>query len=130
MIHRSIVGSPERVVAYFFGTHQGAFPAWLAPTQVVVLPVTDDQLPAARILLDQLLEADLRAELAAPDRGTLGARIRTHRRARYLAVIGAHEAADGQVSLRLRDRTQLKPLPTECAVDRIRTSINAHSHEL
>lgn len=130
MIHRSIVGSLERVVAHLIDTHQGAFPAWLAPTQVVVLPVTDHQLPAARVLVGQLLEADLRAELAGPDRGTLGARVRTHHRAPYLAVIGAREAADGQVSLRLRDGSPLDPMPARRAVDQIRASIDARSHLL
>lgn len=130
MIHRSVVGSIERVVAHLIDTHQGAFPAWLAPVQVVVLPVADDQLPAAQALLDQLLDADLRAELAAPDRGTLGARIRQHHRAPYLAVIGAREASDGRVSLRLRAGEQPGPLPAAEVVQHIEAVVRSRSHDL
>lgn len=130
MIHRSVVGSIERAVAHLIDTHQGAFPAWLAPVQVVVLPVADDQLPAARELLDRLLDADLRAELAAPDRGTLGARIRHHHRAPYLAVVGAREAADGQVSLRLRAGEQPGPLPVAEGVRRVEAVVRSRSHDL
>lgn len=130
MIHRSIVGSLERVVAHLIDTHQGAFPAWLAPTQVVVLPVTDDHLPAAHALLGQLLDLDLRAELAAPDRGTLGARIRAHHRAPYLAVIGDREINDNMVSLRLRGGAQLDPLPNRQALERINGAIRTRSHQL
>lgn len=130
MIHRSIVGSLERVVAHLIDTHQGAFPAWLAPTQVVVLPVTDDHLPAAHALLGQLLDLDLRAELAAPDRGTLGARIRVHHRAPYLAVIGDREINDNMMSLRLRGGAQLDPLPNRQALERINGAIRTRSHQL
>ncbi|MFC4944718.1 threonine--tRNA ligase [Pseudonocardia sp. GCM10023141] len=119
MIHRSIVGSMERLVAHLIDIHQGAFPAWLAPVQVVVMPIGDDQLPAAGALLDRLLDADLRAEIAGPDRGSLGARIRSHRRVPYLAVIGGREAADGLVSLRSRGSGEHEPLPVAVAVDRV-----------
>lgn len=130
MIHRSVVGSIERAVAHLIDTHQGAFPAWLAPVQVAVLPVADDQGPAAQAVLEELLDADLRAELAAPDRGTLGARIRQHHRAPYAAVIGAREAAAGMVSLRLRDGTQLDPMPAAEALHRVQEVVRRRAHEL
>ncbi len=95
-----------------------------------MLPVTDEQLPVAQTLLEQMLDADLRAELAAPDRGTLSARKRNHHRVPYLAVIGAREASDKLVSLRLRDRTQLDPLAAPQAIERVTTTISTRSHEL
>lgn len=112
MVHRSIIGSVERAVAHLIERYGGAFPAWLAPTQLVVLPVSDAELPQAEGLVRRAVEQSLRAKLAAPERGTLGARIRTHRLAPYLAVIGRREAATDQVTLRLRDGHQLPAQPT------------------
>ncbi|PYC78576.1 threonine--tRNA ligase [Streptomyces tateyamensis] len=113
MVHRSIIGSVERAVAQLIEQHGGAFPAWLAPVQLAVLPVSEEQLPAARALLARARELDLRAELADPREGSLGARIREHRLVPYQAVLGAKEAADGAAALRLRDGRRLEPLPVE-----------------
>lgn len=95
MIHRSIVGSLERLVAHLTEVHAGGFPAWLAPVQLVVLPVTDGQVPLAVGLVRRCIEAGLRAEVSEPDRGSLGARIRSHRLVPYQVVIGPREANSG-----------------------------------
>ncbi|MBO4206911.1 threonine--tRNA ligase [Micromonospora echinofusca] len=102
MVHRSLVGSMERLFAYLIEAHGGAFPAWYAPTQVVVLPVDAAQQPAAAAFTSDCVAAGLRAEQHAD--GTLGARIRraAERKVPYVAVVGAREAAAGQVSLRRR----------------------------
>src|SRR5262249_53691497 len=52
MVHRSIVGSVERAVAHLIEVHAGAFPPWLAPTQLVILPVSGTELPRASALLE------------------------------------------------------------------------------
>ncbi|GAA3447095.1 threonine--tRNA ligase [Planomonospora venezuelensis] len=109
MVHRSMVGSLERLAAHLVEVYGGAFPAWLAPVQVVVLPVSEAELPAAGDLLRSCEEAGLRAEPSGPERGTLGARIRGNRLVPYQAVIGPREAAAGQVSLRLRDGSRHAP---------------------
>ena len=119
MIHRSIVGSLERLVAHLTEVHAGAFPAWMAPVQVVVLPVACQQLPAAASLLRRLIDAGLRAEISGPDRGTLGARIRSHRLVPYQAIVGARETANNTVSLRLRTGLALDPIPARAAADHI-----------
>jgi len=95
------VGSMERLFGHLIEVHNGAFPAWYAPVQVAVLPVGDDQVEAARVFADRCVDAGLRAEMDVE--GSLGARIRAHRRVPYVAVIGAAEAAAGTVSVRLRD---------------------------
>ena len=105
MVHRSIIGSLERMLAHLIDTHGGAFPPWLAPVQLAVLPVSDDQLAAAEDLAAAAIEQGLRAELAAD--GSLGARIRAHRQVPYQAIIGSAEAYSGSVSLRLRDGRKL-----------------------
>ncbi|MDA3630874.1 threonine--tRNA ligase [Saccharopolyspora sp. WRP15-2] len=117
MVHRSIIGSAERAVAHLIELHGGAFPAWLAPTQLVVLPISDAELPQAERLAQQCLELGLRAEVSA--HGSLGARIRDARLVPYQAIIGAKEAAEDQVSLRLRDGQRLDPQPAAEALSQI-----------
>ncbi|MFH8614859.1 threonine--tRNA ligase [Streptomyces sp. NPDC017979] len=119
MIHRSIVGSLERAVAHLVEAHGGAFPVWLAPVQVVALPVTDAEGQVAARLVERCREAGLRAESVGPDRGTLGARIRAARLVPYQAVVGPREAAGDLVALRLRDGRQVAALPAGEAVGRI-----------
>lgn len=126
MVHRSIIGSVERVVAHLIELHGGAFPAWLAPTQLVLLPVSDAEVPQAERLLERCLDQGLRAEAAGPDLGSLGARIRAARLVPYQAVIGAREAADDLVALRLRDGRRLDALPAGEALARIGSLLRAH----
>lgn len=130
MVHRSIVGSVERAVAHLVEHHRGAFPAWLAPVQLVVLPVSKDELPDARALVRRAVELGLRAEVAAADRGTLGARVREHRLVPYQAVLGRREAAAGQLALRLRDGRRLGPWPAGELLDRVAGHVAAHRPEL
>ncbi|MFI7124479.1 threonine--tRNA ligase [Nonomuraea sp. NPDC050153] len=113
MVHRSVVGGLERLVAHLIEVHGGAFPAWMAPVQAVVLPLSDAELPAAEALLRRCLAAGLRAELAPADRGSLGARIRAHRLVPYQLVVGPREAASGRASVRLRDGSQAGEVPVE-----------------
>ncbi|WP_329578028.1 threonine--tRNA ligase [Streptomyces sp. NBC_01361] len=130
MVHRSIIGSVERVVAHLIEQQGGAFPAWLAPTQMAILPISDAELPHADALARRCAELGLRAEVAGPDRGTLGARVREARLVPYQAVIGAREAADGRVALRLRDGRRPAPLPAEEALARIGAVVDAYGHDL
>ncbi|WP_302893389.1 threonine--tRNA ligase [Actinomadura luzonensis] len=113
MVHRSVVGGLERLLAHLVEVHGGAFPAWLAPVQAVVLPLSDAERPAAEALLRRCLAAGLRAELAPADRGSLGARIRAHRLVPYQLVVGPREAASGGASVRLRDGGQAGEVPVE-----------------
>ena len=130
MVHRSVIGSVERAVSQLIEVHGGAFPAWLAPVQLAVLPVTEAELPQAEALAGQAAGRGLRAELAAPEQGSLGARIRAARRVPYLAVIGAREAAAGRVALRLRDGRQPGELPAAEALSRIGALTAEHSPAL
>ncbi len=101
VIHRAIFGSFERFIAILIEHFAGLFPLWLAPEQVRVLPITDEQVPSARELTDRLREAGLRAEL--DDRSeTLGYKIRDGEtdKVPYLAVVGRREAEAGTVAVR------------------------------
>ncbi|MEV7093775.1 threonine--tRNA ligase [Amycolatopsis sp. NPDC051045] len=115
MVHRSIIGSVERAVAQLIEVHGGAFPAWLAPVQLRLLPVSAAELPCAREILDRC--DDLRAEIASD--GSLGARIRDGRLVPYQAVLGPQEVAAGQLSVRLRDGSRLDAAPADAVLARI-----------
>ncbi|WP_342394581.1 threonine--tRNA ligase [Prescottella agglutinans] len=130
MIHRSIIGSLERVVAHLVEAHAGAFPAWLAPTQLVALPVTDAEAADAARLVDRCTDLGLRAHAVGRGDGTLGARIRNARRVPYQAVIGPEEAANGHVALRLRDGRRIDSRPVDDALRDIVELIGARSTEL
>ncbi|GGZ63227.1 MULTISPECIES: threonine--tRNA ligase [Streptomyces rochei group] len=130
MVHRSIIGSVERAVAQLIEEHGGAFPAWLAPTQLVILPISDTELPNAEDLARRCASLGLRARIAGPDRGSLGGRVREARLVPYQAVIGAKEAAGDHVALRLRDGRRLDPMPVGDALTRISALVEAHSTDL
>jgi threonyl-tRNA synthetase len=116
MVHRSVLGSLERAVAHLLERHGGAFPDWLAPEQLVVLPVTGAHGPAAAEVARRAAGLGLRARVAGAESGTLGRRIRSARLVPYQAVIGDSEAAAGQVAVRLRDGRQLPVMPAGAAL--------------
>ncbi|WP_086845074.1 threonine--tRNA ligase [Amycolatopsis kentuckyensis] len=115
LVHRSIIGSIERAVAQLIEVHGGAFPAWLAPVQLRLLPVSAAEVPYAREVLERC--GEVRAEIAAE--GSLGARIRDGRLVPFQAVIGPREVAAGQLSVRLRDGSRFDAAPAEEVLARI-----------
>jgi threonyl-tRNA synthetase len=130
MVHRSLVGSMERLFAYLIEAHRGAFPVWYSPVQLVAVPVADDEVAAADDVVRNAVAAGLRAEVDG--QGSVGARVRNAslRKVPYVAVIGAREAADGYVSLRLRDGRQLDPMPSADAIALIARISASRSHDL
>jgi threonyl-tRNA synthetase len=123
MIHRSMVGSLERLFAHLIEVHGGAFPAWYAPVQLEILPVAAAQHDAAYDRHRAAIAAGLRAEVAGD--GSLGARIRQAalRKVPYVAVIGPREQASGLVGMRLRDGGELAPMPWADALALIRKEV-------
>ena len=108
MIHRAIFGSLERFFGIMTENYAGDFPFWLAPEQIRLLPVTDEVLPFARQVLDQLRNAGVRAGLDQSSE-RLGKLIRNGEQLKIpvLAVIGAREAETGALSLRSRRQGDL-----------------------
>jgi threonyl-tRNA synthetase len=103
VIHRAVSGSFERFIGILIEHFAGAFPVWLAPEQVRVLPISDDVRDAARAIADKLKHAGIRATL--DDRAdTLNYRIRDGEvtKVPYMAVIGKREAESGTLALRVR----------------------------
>jgi threonyl-tRNA synthetase len=130
MVHRSVIGSMERAVAHLIEEHGGAFPAWLAPVQLVVLPVGEAQEERAHDLVRQAVERGLRAEVAGPGQGTLGARIRASRLVPYQAVIGEREAEGGLVAVRLRDGRRIGAVSGAELLRRIAERVEGRGTEL
>jgi threonyl-tRNA synthetase len=128
MIHRSVIGTAERMVAHLLELYGGAFPPWLAPVQLVALPVTDDQAPSAEQLVRQAVDLGLRAQVASE--GSLASRIRDHRLVPYQLVIGKAEAGAREASIRLRDGRKLPPMQVTEALARIGRQVHRCSPEL
>jgi threonyl-tRNA synthetase len=102
MLHRVLVGSMERFVGGLIEHYAGAFPTWLAPEQVRVLPVSEQWTGSAEALAEALGDAGVRAHVEA--RETLGYRIREAETLKipFMGVVGEREAADGTVAVRRR----------------------------
>jgi threonyl-tRNA synthetase len=127
VIHRAIFGSFERFIAILVEHFAGAFPVWLSPVQVLVLPISDEQNESARSLVQQLGASGIRAEL--DDRSeTLNYKIREAetRKVPYMAVIGGREAAAGTAAVRVRGAGRKQEiLPRDELVRKIAAQIEA-----
>ncbi|OKJ71363.1 threonyl-tRNA synthetase [Streptomyces sp. TSRI0107] len=130
MVHRSVIGSVERAVAHLMEQHGGAFPAWLAPVQLVVLPVAEAQEAAAGEIVERAVRLGLRAELRGPGQGSLGARIRAARLVPYQAVVGEREAGGGLAAVRLRDGRRPGVLPADALLGRVAERVAARGTAL
>ena len=114
MLHRAIIGSPERFLMILIENYAGAFPVWLSPVQAVVIPISEKFNKYATKVFDELASAGVRAELADKD-ATMQAKIRNAQlqKVPYMLIVGAKEEKAGSVSVRLRDGNDLgaKKLP-------------------
>ncbi len=103
MIHRVVLGSIERFIGVITEHFAGAFPLWLAPRQVIVLPIADRHLDAANAVKDKLDKIGVRVEVDSRSE-KLGYKLREAQLQKipYMLVVGDKEAADGTVSVRRR----------------------------
>jgi threonyl-tRNA synthetase len=117
MIHRALFGSIERFFGILTEHYAGAFPAWLAPVQVVAIPVTDDQHDYVADVAAQLRINGVRVEVDNGD-DRMQKKIRTHTMAKvpFMLLVGARDAEAGAVSFRFRDGTQRNGVPVADAV--------------
>jgi threonyl-tRNA synthetase len=117
MIHRALFGSIERFFGVLTEHYAGAFPAWLAPVQVVAIPVTDEQVGYVEDVAAQLRRRGVRVEVDAGD-DRMQKKIRTHtlQKVPFLMLVGARDVEAGAVSFRFRDGTQLNGMPVADAV--------------
>lgn len=105
MVHRALWGSIERFFGVLIEHYSGAFPIWLSPVQVIVLPITDRQNEYARQVFEQLKEAGIRAEIdSRSEKVNLKIREAQLQRTPYMLIVGQREAESGKVAVRHRKR--------------------------
>jgi threonyl-tRNA synthetase len=120
MIHRALFGSIERFFGILTEHYAGAFPAWLAPVQVVGIPVSGDQVEYVEDVAARLRASGIRVDVDAGD-DRMQKKIRTHtlQKVPFLLLAGARDAEAGAVSFRFRDGGQLNQVPVADAVDAV-----------
>jgi threonyl-tRNA synthetase len=112
MIHRGVISTMERMLSYLIELYAGAFPVWLAPVQVAIVPIADRHFEFAQKLGEDLLNKDYRVEMDRTS-GRMQAKIRDAARQKipYILVIGDKEMAANAVAVRLRTGEDLGPRP-------------------
>lgn len=125
VVHRSSIGAIERIMAFLIEKYAGAFPLWLAPVQVAVLPVSERQAGYAKKLHEQLLAASIRSGLDASNE-SLGKRIRAAKQMKvpYTLVVGDAEVQNETGTLEGRD-AQKESLPISEIILRLRAQIES-----
>lgn len=111
MIHRALLGSLERFIGILIEHYAGAFPPWLAPVQVVILPITEKEIGPAKKIADQLSQANLRYELSSSNQ-TLSYRLRQAelQKIPYLLIVGQREVKENKMVLRRRGNKEQRTL--------------------
>jgi threonyl-tRNA synthetase len=131
MLHRAMFGSLERFFAILLEHHAGRLPAWLSPTQAVILSITDRQDEYVRRITESLknqgfrVESDLRNE-------KVGFKIREHtlKRVPYLLVAGDKEVAANLLSVRTRSGKDLGTMVPETFAERLRVELDSRGREI
>ena len=129
MIHRALFGSIERFFGVLTEHYAGAFPAWLAPVQVVGVPVAEEFSAYLGGFIDQLHAEGVRAELDDSD-DRMQKKIRTHTKAKvpFVLIAGEEDRSAGAVSFRFRDGSQHNGVPLEDAKALILEQIRSKAH--
>ncbi|MDG6881119.1 Threonine--tRNA ligase [Phocoenobacter uteri] len=131
MIHRAILGSLERFIGIITEEYAGFFPAWLAPTQAVVLNITDSQADYVHSVVKQLSDAGLRVKSDLRNE-KIGFKIREHtlRRVPYMLVCGDKEIAEGKVAVRTRKGKDLGSIKVEEFIQMLKTQVRSRELKL
>ncbi len=131
MIHRALFGSVERFFGVLLEHYAGAFPVWLAPVQVVAVPVADEYSDYLADVVARMKGAGIRVELDASD-DRMQKKIRTHTVAKvpYIVIAGEEDRANNAVSFRFRDGEQVNGVPIDDAIARITDIIATRSTDL
>jgi threonyl-tRNA synthetase len=136
MLHRAVLGSVERFLSVLIEHYAGAFPTWLAPLQAVVIPIADRHNEYAHKVVSMLREVQLknalnggiRAEID-DSRESMQKKIRNAQlqKVPYMLVVGDREAEAGQAAVRLRSGADLKALPIEDIIARIKGEVESRT---
>ncbi len=125
MIHRALFGSIERFFAVLLEHYAGAFPPWLAPVQVVGIPIADEHVPYLEGVAEKLRAAGIRVEVdASSERMQKKIRNAQKQKVPYMLIAGDEDAAAGAVSFRFRDGTQDNGVVVDEAIARVVDAVN------
>ncbi len=126
MIHRTVLGSMERFMGVLVEHYAGAFPVWLAPVQVSIIPIADRHADYARQLKERMLDKALRVQVD-DRREKLNYKIREAQLAKvpYMLIVGDKEVEANTVAVRLRSGEDLGALPIDEFMERIRSEVKS-----
>jgi len=129
MLHRATFGSYERFLAMIIEHYQGAFPLWLSPIQLVILPVSEKHNKAAEKIYKQLKKTNIRVELNdKPETLSLKIRTATLQKTPYMGIIGDKEIEKGQdqpvMSIRTREGQDLGQVEVSQFLQRLQEEID------
>lgn len=124
VIHRVIYGSLERFIGVLIEETSGAFPVWLSPVQVAILPVTDNQMEYARQVAERLRGERLRVTVDESNE-RIGHKVRSAQlqKTPYMLVVGKREVEAGTVSVRLRTEEDLGAMPVDAFLARAKQAV-------
>ena len=125
MIHRTVLGSMERFIGILTEHYAGAFPLWLSPVQVKVLPITDRTLPYAREVMAKLDEAGFRCELDERNE-KIGYKIREAQMEKvpYMLVLGDKEQDAGLVAVRSRKTGETETMTLDALMEKLQREVD------
>jgi threonyl-tRNA synthetase len=114
MVHRALYGSIERFFGVLIEHYAGAFPVWLSPVQVVVIPIAERHVEYANKVASQLRESNVRVEVDARNE-KMNAKIREHalQKVPFMLVVGDKEAEAGKVNVRTRGKEKTEDMGAE-----------------
>ena len=124
VIHRAILGTFDRFMCFLIEETKGAFPLWLAPTQVKILPITDAQHEYAKQVQEKLQQIGIRVVL--DDRNEkVGYKIREAQleKVPYMLVIGAKEVEENTISVRSREQADLGTMKVDDFIEKIKDEV-------
>jgi len=125
MIHRAIFGSMERITMVLIEHFAGAFPLWLAPDQVMVIPVTDKHNEYALSIRDFLIDNDIRAKAdLSSERMNYKIRTAQEEQIPYMLIVGDKEMEDNSVNVRFRRAPEQLSMSKEELLAKLRLEIN------
>ena len=125
MVHRALYGSVERFFGVLIEHYAGAFPVWLSPVQVVMIPISERHAAYANKVADQLKAAGVRVEVDARNE-KMNAKIREHalQKVPFMLVVGDKEAESGKVNVRTRGKEETEDMAAEEFVEKIKRVIS------
>jgi threonyl-tRNA synthetase len=131
MVHRALYGSIERFFGVLIEHYAGAFPVWLSPMQVVLVPIAERHVDYANKVAEELKAHGVRVEVDARNE-KMNAKIREHamQKVPFMLVVGDKEAEANQVNVRTRGKEKTETVPTAEFVDKVKGLIESKAASL